>query len=319
MPSPCVLVTGGSGFIGAWVLRELHTRGMSSVAFDRAPAVERWQRILGASAAADVKFAAGDLSDREALGRVFDHHAVTHVIHLAALLTPACQLDPYAAAAVNILGSVALWEAIRARRTTVNSLAYASSLAVYGPEADDGPAPPAAGAAVANQPPTFYGATKRAVELLAHQYWVHYQIGSIGIRPHVVYGPERNQGISAGPSLAARAAALGESYTIGFEGCLGYDYVEDVARAFVDSALASPVGASLVDLPSEPATPQQFIQLLDELVPGSGSRLAVAGPTIPSNVAPTPAPINELFPDWRVTSLREGLARTVAFYHGGAQ
>lgn len=322
-----ILVTGGTGFIGTWVLRELQTRGLAAVALDVAPVPARWNRILGPAAAAHLPLVLGDLTDRVLLDRLFDTHAVTHVIHLAALLTPACQRDPWLACQVNILGTVALFEALRARPAQVRGLAYASSLAVYGPEVDDVPLNRGGteGSATArsggseNQPPTFYGATKKAVELLARQYWLHYGIRSVGLRPHVVYGPERDQGISAGPSLAARAAARGEAYTIGFTGALGYDYVEDVARAFVDLALLAPDGAPLVDLPSISATPEHIVQRLVELVPAAAGQLAVDGPPIPSNIPVVPAPLTQLLPTWQATSLDEGLRRILAFYHASPE
>ncbi|HND51859.1 MAG TPA: NAD(P)-dependent oxidoreductase, partial [Pirellulaceae bacterium] len=165
-----------------------------------------------------------------------------------------------------------------------------------------------------SQPPTFYGAFKKAVEIIARQYWLHYGIGSVGLRPHVVYGPERNQGISAGPSLAARAAALGESYRIGFRGRLGYDYVEDVAQAFVRGAFATPAGAFTAELPSQSATPEEIVGLLDRIVPGCAARIDVAGPELPSNVPDHPEPLEQLFPGWQATSLEAGLRKTIEFY-----
>src|SRR5262249_19714546 len=138
----------------------------------------------------------------------FSGHDITHVIHLAALLTPACQADPWEGCRVNVLGSVALFEQIRKRGSQIRGFAYASSVAVFGEEPDDSGRELAAGvagvagvAAVAgDQPPTFYGAFKKSVELLAEQYWRHYKIGSLGIRPQVAYGPERDLGLTAGPS-----------------------------------------------------------------------------------------------------------------------
>ena len=91
-PSGSVLVTGGGGFIGTWVLRELLSRGLQPVAFDVQKHDERWQRVLGAGAS-QVRFVAGSLLDHDLLQRTCDEHGVTHIIHLAALLTPNCQQD----------------------------------------------------------------------------------------------------------------------------------------------------------------------------------------------------------------------------------
>ena len=308
--SVTVLVTGGGGFIGTWVLRALLARGVRAVAFDAHENPIRWQRLLGAHAA-EVPFVRGSLLDRTLLARVFDEQRVTHVIHLAALLTPNCQQDPFAGCEVNVLGSVALFELARACAGQIQGISYASSYAVYGPEADDS----SLGLTAAdNRPPSFYGAFKMAVDSIAEQYWRHFGIASVGIRPHVAYGPERTVGLTAGPSQACRAAALGEPYSINYTGRVGYDYVEDVARAFVQSALETPRGSTVVDLPSQLATTEELVSVIDRVVPGAGSQITVDGPSIPSNIPPKPHYISELFPGWRATTLEEGVRMTVEFY-----
>lgn len=313
------LITGGSGFIGTWVLRELLARDERCVVYDLSPRPDRWQRILG-PAADKVILENGDLIDRTRLAEVWERHAVSHVIHLAALLTPACQRDPWLGCQVNVMGSVAVWEEARRHGEQLRGMSYASSLAVFGPEPDSvlaaGPQPVASEEAVGAvlQPPTFYGAFKLAVEGIANQYWRHFRLPTVGIRPHVVYGPERDQGLTAGPSLAARAAVEGTSYTIGYTGIAGYDYVEDVARAFVRSALETPAGAAVVDLPSEPASVPQIVDLIDQLVPGARSRLSITGDRIPSNIPAEKHLISTIFPDWSPTSLRDGLRQTIDYY-----
>lgn len=306
--SEAVLVTGGCGFIGTWVLRELLARGLRPVAFDVQPNPQRWERILGPRAS-EATFVQGSLVDRELLQRTCDENQVTRLIHLAALLTPACQQDPWAGLQVNVVGSTALFEVARARPGRIKGISYASSYAVYGPEADDGPG---GTTAADNRPPMFYGAFKMAFDLIAEQYWKHFQIASVAIRPHVVYGPERDQGLTAGPSLAARAAVNGESYNIGYTGRVGYDYVEDVARAFVRGAMETPPGLNIVDLPGEVATSEDFVRAITAVIPGA--QLTVNGPSIPSNIPPHPNFVNTLFSDWQATSLADGVRRTIEFY-----
>ncbi len=308
--SNSVLVTGGGGFIGTWVLRELLSRGLLPIAFDKQLNPARWKSILGDDAS-KVHFVAGSLLDRALLSRVVIEHQVSHIIHLAALLTPDCQQDPYLGCEVNIMGSVGVFELARTNVGQIKGISYASSYAVYGPEADDN----SLGLKGAdNRPPSFYGAFKMAFDLIAEQYWRHFQIASVGIRPHVAYGPERTVGLTAGPSQAARAAAVGEPYSINYRGRVGYDYVEDVALAFVRSALETPPGSTVVDLPSQLATTEEFVQIIDRVVPGSGTRIAVNGPEIPSNIPPKPHFISSLFPDWQPVTLEDGVRRTVEFY-----
>ena len=307
---PTALVTGGAGFIGTWVLRELFARGVRPVALDLHPAPERWRAILGQDASR-LTFVEADLTDLVRLRDVFDQFEITHIIHLAALLTPACQQDPLEGCRVNVLGSMTLFELARQRAERLRGFSYASSYAVYGSEPDE-----VAGSA-AGGPATFYGVFKQAVDLIAEQYWNHFGIASVAIRPHVVYGPEREVGLTAGPSLAARAAAIGGHHVINYRGSVSYDYVEDVAGAFVLGSLATPPGANVVDLPGERVTPERFIEVIDGVVPGSAGRLAVDGPEIAPNIPTNPKFITRLFPGWRATSLAEGVRRTVAFYRTG--
>jgi UDP-glucose 4-epimerase len=257
-----------------------------------------------------VSLVQGSLLDRELLARVFAEYQVTHVIHLAALLTPACQSDPWEGCRVNILGTVALLEQIRLSPIRIQGFSYASSVSVFGDEPDHS----LGVTAEESQPLTFYGAFKKSVELIAAQYWRQFQIASVGIRRQVAYGPEREVGLTAGPSLAARAAARGESYCISYTGSVGYDYVGDVARAFVRGALETPPGAPIVDLAGELADVTEIIAAIVAVLPDAAPRLSVSGPSIPAHLPPSPRFIATLYPDWQTTSLAEGIRRTVEFY-----
>lgn len=304
-----VLVTGGCGFIGTWVLRELLQHGLRVVVLDAGERPARWERIIGTDSR-DVPLVQGSLLNRELLAHVFTAHQVTHVIHLAALLTPACQNDPWEGCKVNVLGTVALLEELRKRAGTIRGCSYASSVAVFGDEPDH-----ANGAdSTATLPLTFYGAFKKSAELIAEQYWRHFQIASVGIRPQVAYGPEREVGLTAGPSLAARAAVRGEHFCIGYTGRVGYDYVEDVARAFVRAALETPSGAHVVDLPGAIADTTEIVDAILDAVPQAKDLITIQGPPIPAHAPPKPHFITELLPDWQTTSIRDGIRRTVDFY-----
>jgi nucleoside-diphosphate-sugar epimerase len=307
---PSVLVTGGCGFIGTWVVRELLKRDLRVVVLDAGERPTRWERVIGQACAA-VPLVQGSLLDRELLDRVFEEHQVANVVHLAALLTPACQADPWEGGLVNIMGSLALFEQVRRRGAGVQGFCYASSVAVFGDESNLTKATESGG----DHPPlTFYGAFKKAVELLAAQYWRHFKMASLGIRPQVAYGPERDSGLTAGASLAARAAARGEAFCIGYTGAVGYDYVEDVARAFVRGALETPPGAHVADLPGERADANQVIAAIAAVVPDAAAKLSANGPAIPAHQPANPCFISTLYPDWETTSLAQGIRRTVEFY-----
>jgi len=118
--------------------------------------------------------------DRRALERLFIEQPISHVIHLAAWLTPDCQRDPYRGCEINVLGTVRLFELLRANRERIEGFAFASFVAAHGREVDDAPGS-GTGEGMAGEPETFYGAFKRAIESIAKQYWLHYGIPSVAL------------------------------------------------------------------------------------------------------------------------------------------
>ena len=312
---PTVLVTGGSGFIGTWVIAELLRRECRVVVFDLTDGGRKWRHLSGPSAG-EVAFVRGDILDTKALDQLFDEHPVTHVIHLVGLLTPACQQDPYRGCEVNVLGTTRIFEVLRAHKLQIQGVAYASSIAVYGSQKDDTAAAEnvSDGGNPALEPLTFYGAFKRANELIARQYWLHFGIPSVGLRPPLVYGWGRETGLTAGPTLAARALARGEPYAFSFSGPANFGYVEDAAQAFVRSALEVRQGSHTVDVPGGLSTVEEIVSLLKRIEPTAASRLSIAGPPSPYPAQPSQSGITRLFPDWKTTSLEDGFRRTIELY-----
>ena len=178
-----------------------------------------------------------------------DEHEISHLIHLAALQVPFCRADPERGARVNVHGTVVVLEAVKARVNRIRGLAYASSTAVYN-AADPSPAPESGGA----EPSTLYGVFKLANEGTARVYWYEDDVASIGIRPYVVYGPGRDQGLTSGPSLAMEAAARGAGHTIAYGGTAQYDYAPDVGRAFALAARAATEDAHVANFPGGSST-----------------------------------------------------------------
>jgi len=307
-----VLVTGGQGFLGAWIIRRLYAAGHIPVVFDASPRTELVQRIAGQVP----RWILGDIADAQA---VADAAAgCTAIIHLAGILTPDCARDPIRGAMINLIGTLAVFEA--ARRHGIRHLVYTSSAGVYGPEPDADP-----------WPITHYGTFKLACEGSARAYWHDHGIASIGLRPQIVYGPGRETGLTAGPSLACQAAAQGEAYTIGYTGPSGLVFVDDVAAAYVAAMLhapdgapdgapngapdGAPDGAHVFNLPGEVATTAEVVAAIHRLIPGA--RIDTAGP--PLDLPPQMPMDNlaEILPGLPRTSLADGLARTIAFYGNG--
>jgi UDP-glucuronate 4-epimerase len=233
------LVTGAFGCIGAWATRLLVEEGVPVVAFDLGDDPFRLRLILTPEELENVTFARGDVTDLDGLEQTAAQHRITHVIHLAALLIPEIKTNPARGATVNVVGTTNVLEV--ARRCGLTGVAYASSAAVYGPH-DGG------GIEDARRPATLYGAFKLANEATARVYWEDEGVRSIGLRPYVVYGPGRDTGLTAGPTLAMAAAAQGEGYRIGFGGRCQLQLARDAARTFVQAARAAHQGAPVFNL-----------------------------------------------------------------------
>jgi UDP-glucuronate 4-epimerase len=232
------LVTGALGCIGAWTCSVLAETGAFVVGYD----VGTNDRRLRLAGAGKVPVVRGDICDRVALDRVLDEHRITHVIHLAALLIPQIKASPPRGTAINVGGTVDVLDAAKLRGIRV---AYASSVAVYSQVDDTGvPVPSDA----IGHPVTFYGVHKQACEGLARIFWQEEQVASIGIRPCVVYGPGRDTGLTASPTLAMAAAARGEDFQIAFGGRTQLQFAPDTARVFVAAARAATEGARVFNL-----------------------------------------------------------------------
>ena len=256
------LVTGALGCLGAWTIKALLDLGEEPVGYDLGGDDARLRLILDETELARMTLVQGDVTDGEALGRTLDEHAITHVVHLAALQVPFCRADPTLGARVNVLGTVVVFEAVKARPHRISGLTYASSTAVYS-VSDPSPAPESGG----TEPLTLYGVYKLANEGTARVFWHDDDVPSIGIRPYVVYGPGRDQGLTSGPSLAMKAAARGEGYEIAYGGTAQYDYAPDVGRAFALAARAASDGAHVANFPGEPSTMEEVAAAIEEAAP----------------------------------------------------
>jgi nucleoside-diphosphate-sugar epimerase len=291
-----ILLTGGGGFLGAWIASRL-TRGNVEVrVFERHDDRTLARTIVG-EAADRLDWRVGDIVDTGAVAAAAE--GCDGIVHLAGVLTPACKDDPLAGARINVLGTLNVFEAARAHG--IRQVVYTSSGGVYGP--DDRAEP---------FPTTHYGAFKLANEGNARAYWEDAGIASIGFRPFVVYGPGRVGGLTAGPTLACRAAAHGEPYVIPFTGSAGMVYVDDVAAAYEAASRTELAGAHTMNLTGQVATMDEVAADIRRIVPGADIR--VDGPALPSGAGAANEWGNGVLPLGRERTLDEGLAETVEFY-----
>lgn len=265
MTQETFLVTGAMGCIGAWALRNLVQDGVRVIAGDLATEPIRPRQVLSADELAQVKFVKLDVTDLNAVRSAVDDHGVTHIVHLAGLQVPFCRANPSLGAQVNVVGTVNIFEAARHNWGQVKGLAYASSLAVLGP-AEEYPEG-SVGDDVPLLPRTLYGVYKVANEGTARIYWQDWQIGSVGLRPYIVYGVGRDQGMTSDIAKAVLAAAAGRPYHIRFDGPVGLQHANDVAKMFIGAARAGYQGAAACNLRNDVVDVADFVALIKQEVP----------------------------------------------------
>jgi UDP-glucuronate 4-epimerase len=286
------LVTGVLGCIGAWAARTLVREGAAVVGFDAGSDPRRLELIMEPDEVSAVTLVPGDVTDLTSLERALDEHEITNVLHLAALQVPFARADPPLGAHVNVVGTVNAFEAVKRRRERIRGVAYASSIAVYGGADGVRVAEDAAG-----RPETHYGVYKQANEGTARIYWLDDGVPSIGLRPYVVYGPGRDQGVTSAPTLAMEAAARGEGYHIPFGGRTQLHYAADVARAFVNASRACAEGAVVRNLGGEAVHMHEVVLAIEAAAPEAAGRITYDDVQLPfpeEFEAETPTPATPL-------------------------
>jgi len=292
-----VLVIGAAGCIGAQVVANLVRDGGTPVVFDIAEDRRRLRLVMDAAAADGVTWVAGDIREPDILKDVISEHKVAAIVHLAALQVPFCNADPVRGAQVNVVGQVNVFEAARA--LGVRGLAYASSVAAL---------PPAGEA----WPSTLYGAFKMADEAIADVYWRTWQVPSIGIRPHTVYGPGRDQGVTAAPTKAMLAAAAGQRFAIPFDGPIMLQHTVEVADAFIRTARAGVDGAHVCDLCGADTTIGGVVAAIQQAAPGAQVR--IDGDPLPFVSGLDDGALRNLVGDWPRIDLATGVADTIGAF-----
>ena len=223
-----ILVTGGAGFIGSFVVSELLKEDIGEVVIYDNLARGEMHYINEQLGDARCKFFKGDLRETDLLDTAMQ--GCDYVIHLAAMWLLHCKDYPRTAFDVNIQGTFNVLEACV--KNNVKRLVYSSSASVYGdavevPMTEDHP--------FNNK--NFYGATKIACEAMCRAYFDRYNLDYVGLRYMNVYGPHQDQtaAYTGVVPIMLNKIDANESPEINGDGSQAYDfiYVEDVARSNV--------------------------------------------------------------------------------------
>ncbi len=307
------LVTGALGCIGSWVLKTLVAEGTDVVAFDIASHATRLDYVLEADERVAVTFVVGDITDGKAFARVLAEHEVTRIVHLAGLQVPLCAADPVRGALVNVLGTVNVFEAVKAQGDCLG-LVYASSAAIYagGDAPGDGRPVPALAPA---QPSTHYGVYKQANEGTARVYWTQDGVPSIGLRPYVVYGVGRDQGLTSDPTKAMLAAALGVPFHIGYGGRSHFQFAPDVASAFIAAARSDHEGAPVLNLRGSVVDMPDVVAAIEAAEASSVGAITFEQTALPFPGEFESGDLEEIIGPVPHTELAHGVAQTIDAFH----
>ncbi len=183
-----ILVTGSAGFIGMHTAETLLTRGDTVIGFDNLndyyDVSLKQARLARLHAHPNYIHITADLADRAAVEAVFAAHKPQRVIHLAAQAgVRYSKENPHVYASSNLTGFLHILEGCR--HHGVEHLVFASTSSVYGGNTHM----PYTETESTEHPLTFYAATKKANEMMAHSYAHLYGIPCTGLRFFTVYGP----------------------------------------------------------------------------------------------------------------------------------
>ena len=107
------LITGGIGFIGAYIAKLLIEQGDKVITYDVDPAREILDRIMGQKLSSQATVIQGDITDLPHLIHVAQEHKIDCIIHMASILSRASVANPSMAVQINIGGTVNALETAR--------------------------------------------------------------------------------------------------------------------------------------------------------------------------------------------------------------
>ncbi len=258
------LVTGGTGFVGAHVVRALLQDAEQVIAYDIIPDQNLLEKLMGKEMCNRVTVVRGDITDLAHLIHTCREHNVETVIHTAATLSSD---NPYLTLRVNCEGTVNVLEA--GRILGMKRVVLTSSISVYGPQdkyeeefiSNDAP----------HYPHSLYSASKSLNETYASHYFREYGLDTITIRLAHVYGLGRSRGLGrlVDDELFVKPA-LGKPGKVPYsDSTHNYMYIEDAARVLVMASRVRKTKTRAFTAGGDSISTAELAAYIRSLIPGA--------------------------------------------------
>lgn len=265
-------ITGGTGFIGAYVTRQLAQAGHEVTAFDLAPDEALLDDLMPGRSSARVELIQGDVTD---MARVLGAAAKTRpdrIIHLAALLGKKSEENPMLSLKVNCEATLNMFEIACA--LGVPRVVWGSSVAVFGPPSKREPGE--IGNEAVHRPVGLYGACKSLDEHFSRYYRRSRGLDTVGLRFTLVYGYGKSRTIARGTG-ADFLSELIDKPALGLSGAIPAGdaivdlvNVEDAARAVVLACQAEgPIKPVALNVGGQRMSLRDAAELTKRLIPGA--------------------------------------------------
>lgn len=312
-----VLVTGGAGFIGSSLARELLLRGDDVVIVDEVNDyydvnVKRGnlRRLVAEFGTERCRVYEGDICDVPFITNVFETERPRWIAHMAARagVRPSIQ-DPFIYIHSNIEGTTRLLEL--AHRFGCDNFVFASSSSVYG----EGSKEVFSETDVVDFPVSPYAASKKACELIGYTYHHLYKLNVTGLRFFTVYGPRGRPDMAPYKFIdrVVRGVEI-EQYGTG-NTSRDYTYISDIVDGIV-RAIDRPLGYQIFNLGrGSPTSLSRFINIVEECV-GKKAIIKIC-PEQPGDVPRTCADVSKarrMLGYEAKVSFEEGIRKTVEWY-----
>ena len=267
-----ILITGGAGFVGSFLIRSLLKRNEKVVIIDTNLETPSMKEILTPAEQQQVRQIRGDIADPVSFYRTVKEEKVDRIVHLA-MISGRLENDPWESVRINVNGTMTSFEA--ARLFDIKRVVWASTAQVFGRHTglardfgttvltDD----------TVCRPRDMYTAVKTLDEYLGGHYHRKFGVDTRGLRPIGVFGPGR-RGLGRGAVLTEmiKAAAFGKPFNLPYgDLALPLSYVEDVARAF-EAALyyeGRELTGRVVNIGAYSTTHRELAEITRRLVPGA--------------------------------------------------